>query len=122
MHPLGQSAQEIAQKLVAALAVVLWSGERIMAVISGTDTRYFCSLIIAWISSVFSEKAIRSFSAPCCYSPTLQRQLRGRIIFAALVIDKAVQETRQDNVRAANKALFILFRRPGVEAGGGGIP
>ena len=30
-------------------------------VISGTDTRYFCSLIIAWISSVFSEKAIRSF-------------------------------------------------------------
>ena len=32
-----------------------------MAVISGTDTRYFCSLIIAWISSVFSEKAIRSF-------------------------------------------------------------
>ena len=41
MHPVGQPAQEVTQKLVAALAIILWPGARIMAVTSGTDTRYF---------------------------------------------------------------------------------
>ncbi len=84
-----------------------------MAVISGTDTRYFCSLIIAPDIVRFQREGDpQLFQHRVVIHPTLQRQLRGRIIFAALVIDKAVKETRQDNVRAANKALFILFRRP----------
>ena len=44
--------------------------------------------------------------------PALNRQRWGRLIFAALVVDQAVKEDRQHNVRAALEALFVLLFQP----------
>ncbi len=73
------------------------------------------------VVSFQAESNTQFFQHRVVIHPTLQRQLRSRFIFAALVVDQAVQKARQNDVRAANKTLFIFFSHPGVEPGGRGF-
>jgi hypothetical protein len=116
MHPVGQPAQEITQKLVAALAVVFM----IRRAHHGGHFRHgYAEFLLGHdrhdIVRFQRERDTQLFQHRVVVHPTLQRQLwRGRI-FAALIVNQAVQEARQNDVRAADKALFVFFGHPGVE-------
>ena len=90
-------------------------GARIMAVTSGTIRGIFCSVMIATMSSVFSENAIAQlFQHRVVIHPTLQRQLRRRFIFAALVVDQAVQKPDRimsgQRTKPSSSSLVIQVR------------
>ena len=91
-----------------------------MAVTSGTDTRNFCSVMIATISSVFSENAIRSFfsTIPQAHLPKLfdrfyrvdpSRQRKGEGSGIGLAIVKSIVTAHHGKVRVESDAVSTRF-------------
>ncbi|MNB92558.1 hypothetical protein D3C75_396630 [compost metagenome] len=119
---MGQSAQEITQKLIPTLAVIfMFRRAHHGGDFRDRDTELLLSHDRQDIVGLQGKCDTQLFQHRVVVNTTLKRQLRGGFIFAALVIDQTIQETRQDDIRAADKSVFIFLRHPGIKTGGRGF-